>query len=262
MAWEPETLEAPSTNVQPITEVAPGFPIEFENPAHVELLWGGDRGHFPEALTPLAGDYARVVGSTLNGWQSDYDGFPQRWHTGVWHGCVYYAFEPNATPAEWADIHRRANDLWRNLADETEAMWRDDILPEVRSLYARMDAMDADGAAADVAEAWESAWLVAERAWKLHVMPAGGIQVLTELAETYKSSRPSGSRRWRPRRQRSQRRFGPDSVRWTTSGHHPTGSASRSPSRPFWGDMVISANRPTTWPFRRGPRRRSASSTS
>jgi phosphohistidine swiveling domain-containing protein len=190
MAWEPETLEAPSTNVQPITEVAPGFPIEFESPAHVELLWGGDRGHFPEALTPLAGDYARVVGSTLNGWQSDYDGFPQRWHTGVWHGCVYYAFEPNATPAEWADIHRRANDLWRNLADETEAMWRDDILPEVRSLYARMDAMDADGAAADVAEAWESAWLVAERAWKLHVMPAGGIQVLSELAETYKMARP------------------------------------------------------------------------
>ena len=190
MAWEPETLEAPSANVQPITEVAPGFPVEFENPAHVELHWGGDRGHFPEALTPLAGDYAQVVGSTLNGWQSDYDGFPQRWHTGVWHGWVYYAFEPNATPDEWADIRRRSIDLWRELGDVTEAMWRDDILPEVRSLCARIDAVDAEAAAADVAEAWESGWLAAERAWKLHVMTAGLIQVLDDLAEAYKVAVP------------------------------------------------------------------------
>lgn len=190
MTWEPETLEAPSTNAQPIAEVAPGFPVEFENPAHVELHWGGDREHFPEALTPLAGDYARVVGSTLNGWQSDYNGFPQRWHTGVWHGWVYYALEPNATPDEWTVIHRRTIDLWRELGDVTEAMWRDDILPEVRSLYARIDAVDAEAAAANVAEAWESSWLAAERAWKLHVMVAGQIQALKDLAEAYKVAVP------------------------------------------------------------------------
>ena len=190
MAWEPDTLEAPTTNVQPITEVAPGFPVEFETPAHVELEWGGDRGHFPEALTPLAGDYARVVGSTLSGWQSDYEGFPQRWHTGVWHGWVYYAFEPNATPDEWADIRRRTIDLWRKLADVTDAMWRDDILPEVRSLSSRIDAVDAEAAAVDVAEAWESSWLAAERAWKLHVMIAGQAQVLGDLAEAYRVAVP------------------------------------------------------------------------
>src|SRR6478672_9733064 len=123
MAWEPETLESPSTSAQPITEVAPGFPVEFEKPAHVDLEWDGDRGHFPEALTPLAGDYARVVGSTLNGWQSDYDGFPQRWHIGVWHGWVYYAFEPNATPEDWAVIKRRIVELWREIANVTDTMW-------------------------------------------------------------------------------------------------------------------------------------------
>lgn len=53
MAWEPETLDPPSANVQPITEVAPGFPVEFDKAAHVELHWG-DRGHFPEALAPRA----------------------------------------------------------------------------------------------------------------------------------------------------------------------------------------------------------------
>ena len=190
MVWEPETIEAPSTNMQPITEVAPGFPVEFENPAHVELHWGGDRGHFPEALTPLAGDYARVVGSTLNGWQSDYDGFPQRWHTDVWHGWVYYAFEPNATPDEWAVIHRRSIDLWRELADVTEATWRDDILPEIRSLNSRIDAVDAEAAAADVADGWESSWLAAERAWKLHMMVAGQIQVQADLAEAYEVAVP------------------------------------------------------------------------
>jgi phosphohistidine swiveling domain-containing protein len=190
MVWEPEILETPPTTAQPIMEVAPGFPIEFENPAGVELEWGGDRGHFPEALSPLAGDYARVVGSTLNGWQSDYDGFPQRWHTGVWHGWVYYAFEPNATPDEWAVIHRRAIDLWRDLADITDAMWRNDILPEVRSIYARIDAVDTEVAGADVAEAWESSWLAAERAWKLHMLVAGQIQVQADLAEAYKVALP------------------------------------------------------------------------
>ena len=179
--------------MQPITEVAPGFPVEFENPAHVELEWGGDRGHFPEALTPLAGDYARIVGSTLNGWQSDYDGFPQRWHIGVWHGWVYYAFEPNATPDEWAVIRRRTIELWRGLANETAAMWRDDILPEVQSLCAQIGAADADAAAADVAEAWESSWLAAERAWKLHVMIAGQAQVLADLAEAYQVAVPDAA---------------------------------------------------------------------
>lgn len=190
MAWEPETLEAPLANAQPLTEVAPGFPVEFENPVHAELEWGGDRGHFPDALTPLAGDYARVVGSTLNGWQSDYEGFPQRWRTGVWHGWVYYAFEPNATPDEWVEIRRRTIELWREIANVTEATWRDNILPEVRSIYARLDAVDAEGAGTDVAAAWESSWLAAERVWKLHVMTAGQIQVLQDLAEAYTVAMP------------------------------------------------------------------------
>jgi pyruvate,water dikinase len=190
MVWEPATLDAPSTDWQPVTEVAPGFPIEFEHPAHAELRWGGDRAHFPEALTPLAGDYARIIGSTLSGWQGDYDGFPQRWHTGVWHGWVYYAFEPNATPDEWAVIHRRAIDLWREIADATEEMWRDDILPEVQSLYPRIEAVDADAAGPDVAAGWESSWLAVERAWKLHMMVAGQIQVHGDLAEAYRGAMP------------------------------------------------------------------------
>ncbi|HYK94683.1 MAG TPA: PEP-utilizing enzyme [Candidatus Dormibacteraeota bacterium] len=191
MVWEPDTIEPPSMGAQPITEVAPGFPVEFDTPAHVKLEWGGDRGHFPEALSPLAGDYARVVGSTLNGWQSDYDGFPQRWHTGVWHGWVYYAFEPNATPEEWPEIRRRTIELWRTLANVTDAMWQDDILPEVQSLCARIAAVDAEATdVAVLADAWESSWLAAERAWKLHVMTAGQIQALDDLADAYRVAVP------------------------------------------------------------------------
>lgn len=193
MAWEPETLELPSTSAQPIMEVAPGFPVEFEDPAHAQLEWDGDRGHFPEALTPLAGDYARVVGSTLNGWQGDFQGFPQRWLVGVWHGWVYYAFEPNATADEWAAIKRRSVELWRGIANATDTMWRDELLPEVQSLCAEIDAVDAEAAGNDVANAWESGWLAAERAWKLHVMTAGQIQVLDDLAHIYQVAVPDAS---------------------------------------------------------------------
>ncbi|HET9681401.1 MAG TPA: hypothetical protein VFP19_05120, partial [Candidatus Limnocylindrales bacterium] len=193
MVWEPETLDLPAAGAKPITDVAPGFPVEFADPADAGLEWGIDRGHFPEALTPLAGDYARVVGSTLNGWQSDYDGFPQRWRTGVWHGWVYYGFEPNATPEEWAVIHRRAIDLWRGLAGSLDSRWRDEILPEVKSICRQIDAADIEGPADDAARVWESSWLAAERAWKLHMLTAGQIQVLTDLAEAYAVAVPETS---------------------------------------------------------------------
>ena len=193
MAWEPETLDEPSSTEPPLTEVAPGFPVDFDDPAHVRLEWGADRGHFPHALTPLAGDYAVVVGSTLNGWQSDFEGFPQRWHTGVWHGYVYYAFEPNATPDEWAVIRGRSVELWRTLGAATGTVWYDDILPEVRSIYDRIDAVDADGPPADVAAAWESSWLAAERVWKLHVLTAGQIQVLIDLEAAYAAAKPGAA---------------------------------------------------------------------
>ena len=191
VVWEPETFAAPSADVPPITEVAPGFPVEFDQPGHVGLEWNRDRGHMPEAMAPLAGDYARVIGSTLNSWQGDYGDFPHRYHTGVWHGWVYFAFEPNATPEQWAVVRPRVTALCRELADGTEAWWRDEVVPEVRSLYDRMDAVDAEAAGPEVADAWDASWLATERAWKLHGLAClGPFQILEDLGAAYKVAKP------------------------------------------------------------------------
>jgi hypothetical protein len=62
----------------------------------------------PAALSPLAGDYALVLGNSLNEqYPLRSGGFPQRWHAAIWRGYVYYAFERNATDEQWAAIRAR-----------------------------------------------------------------------------------------------------------------------------------------------------------
>lgn len=191
MTWEPMTVETISADGQPPILALPAyFPIEFDHPSHAWLTWERDAEHMPVALTPLAGDYARVVGGSLNGWYGRFPELPQRWHTGVWHGYVYYAFEPNATAEEWTGIRQRVTEICRDRAEVTDVYWRDTVLPELRTLYPRMDAVDTNGPGHAVADAWEAAWLGAERAWQLHDCLLGPYQILVDLAEAYGTAMP------------------------------------------------------------------------
>src|SRR5437762_13194149 len=93
-------------------EIAREFPIQFPEPRLASLTWERDAVHMPAALSPLAADYALVLGNSLNDqYPLRLDGFPQRWHAAVWHGYVYYAFERNTTDEEWAAIQARIDRL-------------------------------------------------------------------------------------------------------------------------------------------------------
>jgi phosphohistidine swiveling domain-containing protein len=192
MVWEPDSIEPEPTSSAAAFVVDPTFPVAFDQPRFAHLEWNRDSSHFPVALAPLAGDYARVVGSTLNGWYDLFDGFRQRWHTSVWHGYVYYAFEPNATAVEWPAIRQRAIELCRERARTAAATWRDDVVPQLRRLYADLDAIDLSRASgSEAARAWEDAWRLVERAWKIHMTCSiGPMQALVDLREAYVAADP------------------------------------------------------------------------
>jgi len=196
MTREPP-VPADATLEPRIHEIAPGVPIQFEDPHLASLTWERDAVHMPLALTPLAGDYALILGDSLNEqYPLRSGGFPQRWHAAVWHGYVYYAFERNATDEEWAAIRARNDQLVWERALVTEAYWDNEVLPELRAIYARIDAIDADDLSGpDLGDAWDSAWREAERAWQLHmdVTPAA-YRAREELISVHALAVPGASR--------------------------------------------------------------------
>jgi hypothetical protein len=104
---EPPVLAGAALEPQ-VHEIAPGVSIQFADPRLASLTWERDAVHMPAALSPLAGDYALVLGNSLNEqYPLRSGGFPQRWHAAIWRGYVYYAFERNATDEQWAAIRAR-----------------------------------------------------------------------------------------------------------------------------------------------------------
>jgi phosphohistidine swiveling domain-containing protein len=193
-----ESSLAFGASVEPqIHEIAPGVPIQFADPRLASLTWERDAVHMPLALSPLAGDYALVLGNSLNEqYPLRLGGFPQRWHAAIWHGYVYYAFERNAIDEEWAAIRARIDELCWERAQVTESYWDDQVLPELRAIYARIDAIDADHLSGpDLADAWDSAWRDAERAWKLHmdVLPSV-YRAREEVMDVFAMAVPGASR--------------------------------------------------------------------
>jgi len=180
-----------------IHEIAPGVSIQLPDPRLASLTWERDAVHMPLALTPLAGDYALVLGESLNEqYPLRSGGFPQRWHPAIWHGYVYYAFERNATDEEWAAIRARIDELCWERAQVTESYWDDQVVPELRTIYARIDAIDAGRLPGpDLAAAWDTAWRDAERAWQLHmdVLPSV-YRAREELTVVYAMAVPGASR--------------------------------------------------------------------
>jgi pyruvate,water dikinase len=177
----------------PILELAPGVPIDFDDPSDALLSWGRDGHHHPTALTPLATDYGLIIGNSLNSYAELFAGdYPQRWLVRAWHGYMYYAWIPNVSAEAWPPIRARIRDRCWQLAEVTAERWDREVLPELRSIYERTDAIDADALPAeDLAAAWERAWRDTERAWQLHMeITAGPREVLERLADAYEPAAP------------------------------------------------------------------------
>jgi phosphohistidine swiveling domain-containing protein len=179
-----------------IVGVSPDFPVEFADPGHASLTWEWDDMHMPFALSPLSGDWAVMIGSSLDAWKIDLGGeFPSRSYAANWNGYSYYGFSPNAEGAERQAHRTAALALWRSRIEPSERYWHHEVVPELRTIYAEMRAAPIEtGSAEDAAAAWERGWAGARRAWWLHFIAIlGPYQVMEDLADLYESASPGAS---------------------------------------------------------------------
>jgi pyruvate,water dikinase len=176
-----------------IVGVSEAFPVEFAEPDQALMTWEWDDMHMPFAQAPLSGDWSIVIGNSFPAWKVEL-GFdsPGRSRSAVWNGYTYYAYDPNAPEAERAAQHARALILFRERIEVTEAYWNDEVLPELRAIYAAMRAAPVETATNDeAAAAWEDGWAGIRRAWWLHfVAIVGPYQVMEDLADVYESVKP------------------------------------------------------------------------
>jgi pyruvate,water dikinase len=191
----PATVEDPSPATVGLDD--PAFPVAFDDPAHAELAWEWDDMHMPFALTPLAGDFVLVVGSGFDDPNIRYSDvgfgtFPQRWHCAIWNGYAYFAIRRNFPPEERPAVIERYTAMARSRIEVTEAYWREELVPELDQLYARMERVPVEaGSGEEVAAGWEAAWEAAERAWAIHFDAIlGPYQVLEDLADAYEAATP------------------------------------------------------------------------
>jgi pyruvate,water dikinase len=173
---------------------SPEFPVTFANPGDAEHTWERDDMHMPFALTPLAEDFCvEVIGRSFDPYYERF-GAPQRLHAAAWNGWVYFSGRPNVPESEEKAAEARWIEVLRSRIAVTKAMWENEVVPELRSIFdgiARLPIEDMEGGAA--ADAWQRAWSDTHRAWILHfVTIMGPYQVLDDLIDAYTAAMGPG----------------------------------------------------------------------
>ncbi len=173
----------------------PAFPVAWEAPSDPTLTWDRDDMHMPFPLVPLSEDYVRTLGEGFNFRYTFHGGFPQRWHCRVWNGYAYFALDYNAPEDERPGITERWQATMHGQVAVMEAWWRDEALPEIRSLEAMIRTTPVDDLApAALAEAWDRAWAATRRMWELHFIAIGGpYTAVEELADFYDALVPDAA---------------------------------------------------------------------
>lgn len=176
---------------RPSTPGVQDFPVSFERASDAELTWDQDDMHMPFALSPLAGDYVAIIADGMNERYVRF-GFPQRWRHAVWNGYAYFLSESNVPEAEQEDLERRWTDVCRAQVPLTDAWWHGEAVPELRSIYDGIRAIDVEALPRSaMARAWEDGWEATLRAWKIHFLAIlGPYQAMDDLADAYERAVP------------------------------------------------------------------------
>ncbi|HEY2916484.1 MAG TPA: PEP-utilizing enzyme [Candidatus Limnocylindrales bacterium] len=176
-----------------VVGVSDDFPVTFQDPSDLEFTWEWDDMHMPFALSPLACDWAVMLGNQFEAWRTpEFAGYPLERRATTWNGYAYYGFRRTAEGPERDAWIARAVDYYRAREAVTEAYWNDEVVPELRTIYREMRAAPIeDGSLADVAAAWETGWAGAVRAWQLHfIVILGPYQIADDIADLYETVVP------------------------------------------------------------------------
>jgi pyruvate,water dikinase len=170
------------------------FPFEWLEPADAELSWEWDDMHMPFALSPLAGDYARVIGEGFT-YRYERLALPMQILARIWNGYAFFAArfgDPGESSEHFNDRNAAAR---RSVIPITGDYWRERALHELPELYAAVDGVAVETLTLDeLASAWESAWGWIGRAWRIHFFAiTGPYQALNDLVDLYESVVPDAS---------------------------------------------------------------------
>lgn len=167
------------------------------DPADEGLFWQQDKMHFPDPLAPMElAMIERLVGKGFTHGARTYDAPITRIEVRSINGYQYQSMVPlTGTPDEMAAQGARAEAAIRGAIGRLDALWSEQILPEIRAHLTFWDTFDLDGAtravfALHVAQTWKRL----ERVWELHfetVLPA--YLAISEFDELYRSLFPDAA---------------------------------------------------------------------
>ena len=163
------------------------FPVEWLEPRDAELTWDWDDMHFPQTLTPLAGDYVLLMTQGF-GYGYEHLDLPIEIKSRIWNGYAFFAADIPLPESEHGAIWERRAAMARARIDETHAYWMR-ALDEIRAIYADVGDIPVENLSGPaLADAWELAWHRLGRAWRIHFyVIRGPYQVLEDLADLYES---------------------------------------------------------------------------
>lgn len=181
------------TAIEPIA--VEDFPFQWGDPTDAGKTWEWDDMHFPSCLTPLGGDYARMIveGDAYGSGKLD---IAFEFRGQVFNGYVYYVSRHDVPEEQLPAARERAAALFRAQIPLAAAYWRKSLV-ELHELYAWMASVPVEDAPlADLAEDWIGAWERALRAWQIHFFailgPYEALDVLADLYESVVSDAPPG----------------------------------------------------------------------
>ena len=163
------------------------FPIDWEDPADIELTWEHDSMHMPFALAPLSIDYVSLIMEGIaysHGWFDAPFRLPVRFWNGYAFMAVRYVVPEPHKPAfeEYAEKHRA-------FVAESEAYWAGTGIPEIQASRDWFRSLDVGSMPQeDLAAAWSEAWRRSARSWEIHFIAIrGAYQITNDLSEFYES---------------------------------------------------------------------------
>jgi phosphohistidine swiveling domain-containing protein len=173
-----------------VTATPSDFDVEW-SPADAALSWEWDDMHMPVPLAPLAADYAGAICAGID-WAYTWFGSPMRYRYRLIAGYAYMALDYGVPIPEVKAMVERVRDAYRAFALKTGPWWTTEAIPELGEIFERIQGIDADGLAdADLASAWDDAWIALHRAWQIHFMAIRGpYRIVEDLADLYERVTP------------------------------------------------------------------------
>jgi hypothetical protein len=174
--------------------ITPDFQVEWDDPADAYLEWEWDDMHMPVTLSPLAANYVQTIRAGFDPAYAFF-GAPFRMRARVIAGYAYYALDYGVPADDVKAAVGRARQAYREFAPKLARYWTDDAMPELRSIFGRIEAIDVDGLPGPaLADAWDAAWLDGDRVWVIHFIAIRGAYLIIEdLADLYERVVPGAA---------------------------------------------------------------------